>query len=137
MAYTLGDPFRPLRLILRVNGLTIGLLLGLVFLLAPGRLFVHWGIVAADQLWPLRLAGADQVAIGCFLLIASGQDYLNRILLFTATLTHILWVLTLLFAYLQREFAALLWPGQLLFVLVFVLCLLGAVLPLRYVRSNR
>jgi hypothetical protein len=137
MAYTLGDPFRPLRLILRVNALTLGLLLGLFFLLAPGSLFVRWGLMMEGQLWPLRLAGANQVAIGCFLLIASGQDYLNRTLLFTATLTHILWVITLLLAYLQQEFAALLWPGRLLFVLVFALCLFGAVMPLRYVRSNR
>jgi len=136
MAYTLGDPFRPLRIILRVNGLLLGLLLGALFLWLPGTTLVRWGLTVDGVLWSLRLAGASQIALGCFLLIASGQHYMNRILLFTATLTHVLWVLTLLSAYLQQELANLLLTGRLLLILVFLLCLIGAVAPLRYVRSS-
>ncbi|MEZ4614692.1 MAG: hypothetical protein R2867_04140 [Caldilineaceae bacterium] len=135
MAYTLGDPFRPLRLILRMNAVVIGLLLGLVFLLLPGTLLIHWGLTVEGAIWPLRLAGASQIALGCFLLIASGQDYMNRILLFTATLTHVLWALTLLVAYLQHELGRLVLFGRILLILIFLGCLLGAVTPLRYIRS--
>ncbi|MCB0105207.1 MAG: hypothetical protein KDE53_04850 [Caldilineaceae bacterium] len=136
MAYTLGDPFRPLRLLLRLNGIIIGLLLGLFLLVAPGSLFLRWELAVPGALWLLRLNGANLIALGCFLLIAAGQDTMNRVLLFTATLTHVLWALTLFFAYLQQELVLGSVVGQLLFVLLFVLCLLGAVLPLRYIRSG-
>jgi hypothetical protein len=136
MAYTLGDPFRPLRLVLRINGTVLGLLLGALFLLLPGQILIDWGLTVKDVLWSLRLAGANQIALGCFLWIASGQDIMNRLLLFTATLTHVLWVLTLLVAYLQQELTNLLFTGRLVLILIFVLCLIGAVAPLRYVRSS-
>lgn len=136
MAYTLGDPFRPLRIILRVNGILLGLLLGALFLLLPDSLLIRWGLAVNGMLWSLRLAGASQIALGCFLLIASGQHYMNRVLLFTATLTHVLWVLTLLSAYLQQELAKLLVAGRAFLILAFLLCLIGAVAPLRYVRSS-
>lgn len=136
MAYTLGDPFRPLRLVLRLNGVVVGLILGLLFLLLPGRLLLQWGLGSEGNLWLLRLTGANLIALGCFLLIAAGQHTMNRVLLFTATLTHALWALTLFIAYFQREllFSALI--GRLLFIVIFMLCLLGAVLPLRYIRSS-
>ncbi len=136
MAYTLGDPFRPLRIILRVNGILLGLLLGALFLLLPDTILIRWGLAANDLPWSLRLAGASQIALGCFLLIASGQHYMNRVLLFTAALTHVLWVLTLLSAYLQQALATLLVTGRILPILIFLLCLIGAVAPLRYVRSS-
>lgn len=137
MAYTLGDPFRPLRLILRLNGVIIGLLLGVFCLLLPGTLLIRWGLAVDGALWLWRLAGANLCALGCFLLIAAGQDLMHRALLFTATLTHVLWAVILFMAYLQQELVLPSVTGQLLFVCIFVLCLLGAVLPLRYVRSSR
>lgn len=136
MAYTLGDPFRPLRLILRINGIIIGLLLGLCFLWLPGDLFVQSGLAAAGFFWSLRLLGAGQIALGCFLLIAAGQRYMDRVLLFTATLTHALWVFALFITYLQGELNLSSRPAQLLFFVIFLLCLCGAVLPLRYMRTQ-
>lgn len=136
MAYTLGDPFRPLRLLLRINAIFLGLLIGFCFLLLPDGLLVRWGVVTVSGVWPLRLAGTSQIAIGFFLLIASGQDYMSRILLFTATLTHALWAVVLLLAYLRGELVIVMPTGRLLFIFVFLLCLLGAVIPLRYIRSS-
>ncbi|MCB0063760.1 MAG: hypothetical protein KDE19_16670 [Caldilineaceae bacterium] len=136
MAYTLGDPFRPLRLILRVNGIAIGLGLGLCLLVLPGARLVRWELAAAGALWAVRVAGAGQVALGCFLLIATGRQSMDRMLLLTATLTHTLWALTLFVTYVQGELTLHNLAGQLLFVLVFVLCLIGAVVPLRYLRSS-
>ena len=136
MAYTLGDPFRPLRLILRLNGIGIGLLLGLLFLLAPSAVMVGWGLVRDTTMWPLRLAGASQIALGCFLLIASGQDYMARGLLFTATLTHSLWAMIILVAYFQRELDQLIFSGRIVLVMIFFFCLVGAVTPLHYIRNT-
>lgn len=136
MAYTLGDPFRSLRVLLRINAILLGLFIGFCFLLLPDGLLVNWGGVTMGAVWPLRLAGASQIAIGFFLLIASGQDYMSRILLFTATLTHTLWAVVLLLAYLQGGLVIVTSTGRLLFVFVFLLCLLGAVIPLRYIRSS-
>lgn len=136
MAYTLGDPFRPLRLILRTNGITIGLLLGLCFLLVPRGSIVSWGLGTEGFLWSVRLLGAGQMALGLFLLIAAGQHHMDRVLLFTATLTHTLWAITLFVTYFQGELQLALVPVQVLFVLIFLLCLSGAVAPLRYIRNS-
>ncbi len=137
MAYTLGDPFRPLRLILRINGILLGLLLGIALLTVSGTLLIQWQLAVTGVLWSVRLLGAGQVALGCFLLIAAGQNYLDRMLLFTATLTHTLWAITLFVAYFQGELMLSgLW-GQVGFVLLFLLCLCGAVVPLRYVRNSQ
>lgn len=136
MAYTLGDPFRPLRLVLRINGVVIGLGVGLGLLLTPGSWLTEWGIGANGLHWPLRLAGASQIGVGLFFLLAAQQDYLSRLPLFAALVTNALWAMILLSAYLRREL--LIGPlfGQILFVLIFLLCLLGAVMPLRYLRSS-
>lgn len=136
MAYTLGDPFRPLRLLLRINGIGIGVLLGVCFLAIPGGRLIRWELAGEGLLWSIRLAGASQLALGCFLLIAAGQQYMDRTLLFTATLTHTLWAITLFVTYIQGQLTLTTRPSQLLFVLVFVLCLAGAVVPLRYIRSS-
>lgn len=136
MAYTLGDPFRPLRLVLRINGAGIGLAIGLFLLLTPGSWLTEWGLGAPNLHWPLRLAGASQIGIGFFLLLAAQQDDMSRLLLIVTVATHALWALILLSAYLRHELTVEPLFGQLLLVLVFCLCLLGAVTPLRYLRST-
>jgi len=135
MAYTLGDPFRPLRLVLRINGALLGLAIGLFFLFTPGSWLTAWGLTLSNLYWPLRLAGASQIAIGFFLILAAQQDYLSRLLLVVTAVTHALWALILLSAYLRRELTVEPVVGQVLLILIFLLCLLGAVTPLRYLRS--
>jgi hypothetical protein len=44
--------------------------------------------------------------------------------------------IVLLIAYLQQELAALTLIGQLVLVAIFLLCLIGAVFPLRYLRID-
>lgn len=135
MAYTLGDPFRPLRLVLRVNGLVIGLGVGLFFLLTPSSWLTEWGLGASAIHWPLRLAGASQIGVGFFFLLAAQQEYMSRPHLLAVLVTSALWAIILLSAYLRRELIIAAVLGQLLFVIVFLLCLLGIVMPLRYLRS--
>jgi len=136
MAYTLGDPFRSLRLILRVNGFFVGVVLGLLLLFAPRTLLLTWGIYESGPLWPLRLAGASQIGLGIFFFLTASQDYLSKLTLVTTVVTNSLLAIVLLVAYLQQELTGLSTVGQVLFVLLFVLCLLGAVTPLRYVRGS-
>ena len=136
MAYTLGDPFRSLRLILRINGFFVGVVLGLLLLFAPRTLLLGWGIYESGPIWPLRLAGASQIGLGVFFFLTASQDYLSKLTLITTVVTNSLLALVLLVAYLQRELTGLSTVGQVLFVLLFLLCLLGAVLPLRYVRGS-
>lgn len=136
MAYTLGDPFRPLRFVLRINGIVIGVGAGLCLLLTPGSWLTEWGLGASGLHWPLRLAGASQIGVGLFFLLAAQQDYMSRLLLFAALLTNALWAMILLSAYLRRELIIGSIIGQLLFVIIFLLCLFGTVMPLRYLRSS-
>ena len=136
MAYTLGDPFRALRLILRINGFFVGVVLGLLLLFAPRMLLLAWGIYENGPIWPVRLAGASQIGLGVFFFLTASQDYLSKLTLITTVVTNSLLALVLLIAYLQQELTGLSTVGQVLFVLLFLLCLLGAVIPLRYVRGS-
>ena len=136
MAYTLGDPFRSLRLLLRTNGVLVGLILGVGLLAAPRTWLLSWGIYESGPLWPLRLAGASQLGLGLFFFLMASQDYLSRLMLVSTVIANSVLALVLLAAYLQEELTALSTVGQLLFVLIFLLYLLGAVIPLRYVRSG-
>ena len=135
MAYTLGDPFRPLRLVLRINSLLVGIGLGLLLWITPQPLLFGWGIYSGGVLWPLRLAGATQVALGIFFFLMASQDYLSKPTLLVTVLINSILALVLLSAYLRQELTALSGFGQLLFILIFFVYLVGAVAPLRYIRG--
>ena len=119
MAYTLGDPFRSLRLLLRMNGVLVGLILGVGLLAAPRTWLLGWGIYESGPLWPLRLAGASQVGLGLFFVLMASQDYLSRLMLVSTVIANSILALVLLTAYLQQELTALSPVGQILFVLIF------------------
>ena len=136
MAYTLGDPFRSLRLLLRINGVLVGVVLGLCLLAAPRSWLLSWGIYDSGPLWPFRLAGASQLGLGLFFFLMANQDYLSRLMLLSTVLANSVLALVLLTAYLQQELTRLSTVGQIGFVLVFLLYLSGAVIPLRYVRGG-
>jgi hypothetical protein len=68
--------------------------------------------------------------------LLAGQDYLSRLALITTVLTNSLLALVLLGAYLRQELTGLSSVGQFLFVLIFLSYLLGAVIPLRYIRGG-
>lgn len=136
MAYTLGDPFRSLRLLLRINGVLVGLFLGISLLSAPQTWLLGWGLYTSGPLWPLRLAGASQLGLGLFFILMANQDYLSRLMLVSTVIANSMLALVLLTAYLRQELTGLSTTGQVVFVLIFLLYLLGAVIPLRYVRSG-
>lgn len=135
MAYTLTDQFRPLRLVMRINGLVIGFTLGLFLLLSSKATLLSWGIYTTGLLWPTRLAGALLCTLGLLLLLAAAQREIDSYVVLTMLLAHTLLVLVMLLAYFQQEFSAVTLSGRLLFVLLFLLSLIGAITPLRYWRT--
>lgn len=132
MAYSLGDPWRPLRLVLRINGVALGLLLGATLLVAAPRLLSALGFVAEGPLLPFRLAGAGLLATGAFALNAATRRDLDRGVLIATILFHALLALALLLGYLQGDFVVRNLFSLLLLLGAFLLCLLGALAPLRY-----
>lgn len=137
MAYSLGDFYRPLRLTLRINGLLLGFGIGGLLLIFP-RLLLPNGdpLVASGPIWLVRCAGALLIALGCLFLLASTEEIISRPILITATVAHGLVALILLVSYVQREFGGLGVVGSVVLVITFLLCLVGAVMPLRYVRTE-
>ena len=119
---------------MRLNGLVIGLALGLLCLLSPKTSLVAWGLYTSGALWPLRATGAVLLALGLLYILAANQDIINMPLLLSMVIANGLLAIVLLFAYLQQELTGLTLFGQLLLILIFLLCLIGAVVPLRYFR---
>jgi len=136
MAYSFTDVYRPLRTLLRLNGIVIGLGMGLLLLFLPRTTLANWGLLLSEPAWPVRLAGALLVTLGVFWLLAAGDEVMGSTTLITTLLGHSLIAIVLLVAYLQREITTLSPAGLLLLALVFVLCLAGALMPLRYLRAE-
>jgi hypothetical protein len=135
MAYTLNDPYRPLRVTLRLSG-AASCLTGLLFLLLPAATAIPlWGL-ASGPLWPLRLAGAGLVTLGIAHLLNAGERDIRLSALVICALGNGLPAVLVVTAYLQREMAGFAWPLQVGMILLFVIWLIGAVAPLRYLRAE-
>ena len=136
MAYSLGDPYRPLRTVLRINGFVLGLLLGLALLAGPRSLLADMAVYTNGPLLPLRLAGATIFAYGLWMVLgASARDF-ELSALVSCTAFHALIALALLLASLRGELSNLGAAGYAALVVVFILCLAGALIPLRYFRAE-
>ena len=136
MAYSLGDLFRPLRLVMRVNGAFLGLASGGSLLLLRQSTLIQLGVITDEVGWPVRLAGAALMGVGIFFILAATDRVIELPALVSMVVTHSLLALVLLFAYLRNEFSGLNLLGQLVLVLVFFLCLVGAIVPLRYFQAE-
>ncbi|BAL99806.1 MULTISPECIES: hypothetical protein [Caldilinea] len=135
MAYTLSDPFRSLRIVLRLCG-AADLATGAFFLLWPASSLIEWLGLGFAPLWPLRLAGATLLTLGLFYLLASGERSIGLSTQVTCTLGNGLPAVLVVVAYLQREMAAFTWPAQTVMLILFTLWLIGAVTPLRFLRTS-
>ena len=136
MAYSFTDVYRPLRTLLRISGLTIGLGPGLLLFITPRPILQGWGVLASGPVWPARLAGALLVTLGVFWLLAASEEAIGPTALIITMLGHGLIAITLLMAYLQRDLGDLSSLGLILLGVIFILCLAGAFLPLRYLRAD-
>jgi len=134
MAYTLTDQFRALRMTMRLNGITVGLALGLLFFLLPQTTLSTWGLYTGGALWPLRATGAVLIALGLLFFLTASQEVISLPLLLGMSVANGLLALVLLMAYLQQELSGLTLTGRILLILIFLFCLIGAVTPIRYFR---
>ena len=134
MAYTLSDPFRPLRTVLRVCGV-IMLLAGLLLLLLPAGPLADW-LAITVPLWPVRLAGAGLLTLGVYYLLAAAERGIGLPALVTCSLGNGVPAVVIVSAYLQQDMAALGWPARIVLVFLFAVFLAGAVAPLRYLRAE-
>ncbi|MEZ4662597.1 MAG: hypothetical protein R2911_34025 [Caldilineaceae bacterium] len=136
MAYSLTDQFRGLRTTLRLSGVVLGLGGGAMLLFLPPSQLQAAGVAVAGALWPIRLAGALLISVGSLFLYAASERVISPAAAFTAVITHSLLAIVLLLAYLQREFTELTVGGLAILLAVFLLCLIGAITPLRYLRGG-
>lgn len=135
MAYTFTDHYRPVRLMLRIDGLVVGLGLGTLLLIYPIDLLTELGFAAGSPGWPARVAGSSLIGLGIGLFVAAGEPDLRAASLLTSMISNALIAVSLLFAYFQGELADLSAWGLLLLIVLFVTCLVTAVLPIPYIRG--
>lgn len=135
MAYTLTDPFSSLRSVMRLSGTTF-LILGLLLALLPVRVLAEWGSSLAGPTWPLRLAGVLLLTLAILYIMAASERLISTPAMTACTVGNGLMAITLLVAYLQRELASPTMVGLIALIVVFVICLVGAVMPLRYLRAE-
>lgn len=136
MAYSLTDQFRGLRTTLRINGLILGLGGGAALLLLSQSQMQAAGVAVSGVMWPIRLAGALLISLGSLFLYAASERVISPAAAFTTVVSHSLLAIVLLLAYLQREFTDLTVGGLGVLLAIFLLCLIGAITPLRYLRGG-
>lgn len=132
MAYSLGDPYRPLRLVLRLNGVVIGLAFGTLLMLAPHAWLVSMGWSQGGAALPWRIAGVALVTIGLYWVLSAGSRDIDLAVLAPCLVFHSLLSVVLLLGYLRGDLAGLNALGGLLLLTVFLLSLAGALVPVRY-----
>ena len=134
MAYSFIDLYRPLRFTLRAQGTVMGLGMGALLTLASPTSLARWGIYASTEMWPIRLAGTLLFTVGLIFLNLAREPIIRTPYLFATTFGNSAIAIVLLFTYFRQEFAQLSNLGQWGLVLIFLLCLVSAVVPLRYLR---
>jgi hypothetical protein len=135
LAYSLNDLYSGLRSVMRVNGLVIGLGVGLL-LLFPQGLMTAAGLYMGEALWPYRLAGGMLIALGLLLLLSAQERIVSAASMITMIIANGAMAVVLVVGYLQGEFAGLQLLGQIALVLIFLICLVSAIVPVRYLRTD-
>ncbi len=135
MAYTLTDPFGSLRNVLRLSAST-DLLLGGTLLVFPRLLLAEWGAPGIEVLWPARLAGAALVTLAIYYLMAANGRSIGLTAMVVCMLGNGLLALVLLLSYLQQDLANLTLLGLIVLVALFIVALIGAIAPVRYLRAE-
>ena len=136
MAYSLNDLYSGLRAVMRMNGLIVGLGMGVLLLLFPHGVLSAAGLAPGEALWPYRIIGSLLVAQGVMLLISAQDRLVSTASMIAMLVGNALLAIVLMVGYLQGEFAGMGLVGQILLVLLFLLCLISAVVPVRYLRTD-
>lgn len=136
MAYTLNDPYRGLRLALRINAVLAGLGWGGLLLAAPQLLQTLWAPQAVAASWVLRLGGAGLIAMGlCFLEVAQ-RPTLSRLALVAIACSNATLGGVLFHAYVTDAIAPPELWGRLLLLVLFLSSLMCAALPWAYLGED-
>lgn len=135
MAYTFTDHYRTVRMILRVDGLVVGVGLGALLLIYPVDLLMELGFAASGSAWAARVGGSGLIGLGIGLIVAANERELRAASLLAAMFSNGLLALSLLFAYIQGELGDLSAWGFFFLILLFIVCLLTTVMPIPYVRG--
>ena len=135
MAYTFIDHYRPIRTMLRVDALVVGLGLGLVLLIHPVDLLIALGFATGTPLLS-RLAGSALLGLGIGHLLAAAEIDLRVGTLVAAIISNGLLAASLFVAYLSGDLNRLTPWGYLILLLLFTVCLLTTVLPIPYLRQG-
>ena len=136
MAYSLNDLYRTLRVVMRFNGLLLGVGLGIWLLIFPHNVMAALPGYSGTPVWPVRLAGTLLLSQGTLLLLSAQERIINSAAMLAMLLANGLGAIVLLVSYLQGEFAGLGLVGQIVLVALFLCCLISAIVPLRYLRTD-
>ena len=121
---------------MRTNGLVLGFAVGLLLLLFPRGLMTTAGLYAGEALWPYRLIGGLLLALGVLLLMSAQERVVSTASMVTMIIANGATAVVLVVGYLQGEFAGLGLIGQILLVLLFLVALVSAIVPVRYLRTD-
>jgi hypothetical protein len=121
---------------MRVNGLVVGLGFGVLLLLFPRALMITAGLYAGEALWPHRLIGSLLLALGIMFLISAADRVVSTVSMATMIIANGLMAIVLMVGYLQGEFAGLGLIGQIILIVIFLMCLISAIVPVRYLRTD-
>ena len=135
MAYTFTDHYRVARLLLRVNAVTIGLGLGVLLLICPRDLLEAAGITLGTA-WTARIGGSALIGMGIGLLSAAAQAELRPAVLLASLVSNGAISISLLVAYLEGEMDALHPVGAGGLLVIFIICLLTAVLSVPFLNRK-
>ena len=136
MAYSLNDLYGGLRSVMRVNGLVVGVGAGLLLLLFPRGVMDVAGLSTGEAVWPYRLIGSLLLALGAMLLISAQDRVVSTASMVAMIIANALMAIVLLVGYMQGEFGGLGLFGQIGLVLIFLICLISAIVPVRYLRTD-
>ncbi len=121
---------------MRVNGLLVGVGAGLLMLFFPRALINAIGLYAGEALWPYRLVGSLLFAFGIKLLLSAQERVVSTTSMLTMIIANGLMAIVLMVGYLQGEFSELGFLGQIGLVLIFIVGLISAIMPVRYLRTD-
>ena len=121
---------------MRVDGLVMGVGMGALLLFFPRALINAAGLAGGEVVLPYRLAGSLLLAFGLMLLLAAQERIVSTASMVVMLVANALIAVVLVLSYLQGEFAGMGLIGQIVLVLIFVLCLISAIVPVRYLRTD-
>jgi hypothetical protein len=121
---------------MRVNGLVVGLGIGVLLLFFPRTVLDAASLYGGETLWPYRLVGSLLLAMGAMLLLSAQDRVVSAASMIAMLVANALMAVVLMISYLQGEFAGMGLVGQIVLVLIFLLCLISAIVPVRYLRTD-